>query len=96
MTHSITAQSTHTNTDNSPISFKTQAGSPKPDILKRKKEKTFMQSYREYYQLMLMGTFGETRPTLSSVMRSRYGKQRAKQLALYSELIHRFPKFNVQ
>ena len=39
MTHSITAQSTHTNTDNSPISFKTQAGSPKPDISASKKKK---------------------------------------------------------
>ena len=34
MTHSIPAQSTHTNADNAPISFKTQAGSPKPDISK--------------------------------------------------------------
>ena len=46
MTHSITAQSTHTNADTSPIRFKTQAGSPKPDISKSKK------STREMIQIL--------------------------------------------
>ncbi|WP_394230725.1 hypothetical protein [Shewanella colwelliana] len=34
MTHSIQVQSTHTKTQQSAASLKTQAGSPKPDILK--------------------------------------------------------------
>ena len=40
MTHSISAQATHTNTHQVAASLKTQAGSPKPDISKSNKRKS--------------------------------------------------------
>lgn len=93
MTNSLLAQTTSTNALLVTGSHKKQAGSSKSDIFKKKK--TFMQSYREYYQLMLIGRFGDKLPSQSAIAVSRYGLPLVLLFERYDSLIHRLQDCNV-
>ena len=93
MTHSLPTQTTSTNAVIETASHKTQAGSSKSDIFKKKK--TFMQSYREYYQFMLLGRFGDKLPSHSAIVLSRYGLSLALLFERYDSLIHRLQGCNI-
>lgn len=58
-------------------------------------KKTFMQNYREYSQLSLVGKFGSKRPSLNPLVVSRYGLELARLIERYDNLNHRIPLCNV-
>jgi hypothetical protein len=87
MTNSTSVQTTHTKPHPATVSLKTQAGSPKPDIAK--KQKTFMQRYRDYSQLLLVGRLGDKRPTINPLVIARYGLDDARLFERYDSLNHR-------
>ena len=54
-----------------------------------------MQSYREYHQFYLLGRFGDKRPTLNSIILSRYGFDLAVKIEKYDDLINQLPTCNI-
>ena len=89
MTHSIPAQSTHTNADNAPVSFKIQAGSPKPDISNSGNQLTKMivkvADYRREYDRMFT--------LVNDSYHACVGKQ---ELVFFKEsLINRFSRLSI-
>jgi hypothetical protein len=81
---------THTNSTDKAVSLKTQAGSYKSDVHKlKRKQKTFMQHYREYTQLVLAGRLGDKRPSVNPLVIARYGSDKARLFERYDRLNHR-------
>ena len=59
------------------------------------KNRTFMQKYREYYQFLLRGKFGNQRSSQSALAVSRYGLSTVLLFERYDELLHRQLNCNV-
>ncbi|QDO84059.1 hypothetical protein FM037_13460 [Shewanella psychropiezotolerans] len=93
MTSSLPTQTTPTKTLIETARYKIQAGSSQSDIFR--KQQTFMQRYREYYQLMLLGRFGSVRPSHNAIAVSRYGLPLVLSFERYDSLIHRLQGCNV-
>lgn len=93
MTNSANALATHSKASIALVSTQDTSRLLKADI--SKKPKTFMQSYREYYQFMLLGRFGDKLPSHSAIVLSRYGLSLALLFERYDSLIHRLQGCNV-